>query len=206
MKDTSEKRYTLFGNIFSQYITPDADVTYHMRINPSNQVVYRLAGGIGLTYGNSKHLSLPFDKAFFIGGANDVRAWQARSLGPGSYDDPGDIENGGDIKMEANVEYRSSIFKILEAAAFVDAGNVWLLNDKETKLTGAEFDSHKFLTEIAVGIGVGLRFNFNFFIIRTDFGLKMVNPALPESNRWEYAHHKFVIGQVVPNLAIGYPF
>jgi outer membrane protein assembly factor BamA len=205
-KDTSGIRYTLFGNIFSQYVKPDVDFTYHMRINQSNNIVYRLAGGIGITYGNAKNLSLPFDKAFFVGGANDIRAWQARSLGPGSYDDPGDIENGGDIKIVSNIEYRASLFKVLEAAAFVDAGNVWLLNDKATSLEGALFDSKKFLKEIAVGVGLGLRFNFNFFIIRTDFGVKMIDPAIQEPSRWEYAHKKFVIGQVVPNLAIGYPF
>jgi outer membrane protein assembly factor BamA len=177
-----------------------------MHVNPSNKVVYRLAGGIGYTYGNSKKLSLPFDKAFFIGGANDIRAWQARTLGPGSYDDPGNIENGGDISLEANVEYRSMVFKRLEAAAFVDAGNVWLLNDKSSTLEGAIFDSQKFLSEIAVGVGLGLRYNFNFFIIRTDFGVKMINPALPDSNRFEYAHKKLRIGHIVPNLAIGYPF
>ena len=205
-KDPDQGRYTAFGNIFSQYVKPVIDVVYHMQINNSNKIVYRIGGGIGITYGNSKRLSLPFDKAFFIGGANDNRAWQARSLGPGSYDDPGDIENGGDIKMGANVEYRSSIFKRLEVATFVDAGNVWLLNDKSTTLKGALFDSREFLGEIAVGAGLGLRFNFNFFIIRTDFGVKLINPALPASNRWEYANKKFVIGQVVPNLAIGYPF
>ncbi|MEO8085788.1 MAG: BamA/TamA family outer membrane protein, partial [Bacteroidota bacterium] len=205
-KDTSEKRYTVFKNIFSQYIKPDIDLIYHMRINLSNKIVYRLAGGIGFTYGNSKNLTLPFDKAFFIGGANDIRAWQARSLGPGSYSDAGNIENGGDIKLEANVEYRASIFKRLEVATFADAGNVWLLNDKSTKLEGALFDSAKFLKEIAVGAGLGIRLNFSFFIIRIDFGVKLVDPALPESNRWVYAHRKFVIGQVVPNLAIGYPF
>jgi hypothetical protein len=80
------------------------------------------------------------------------------------------------------------------------------LNDKQTTLEGALFDSKKFLSEIAVGAGIGIRFNFNFFIIRTDFGLKLLNPALPGAHRWEYSQHKFVINQIVPNLAIGYPF
>ena len=205
-RDSSGDRYTVFGNIFSQYVKVDADLVYHMRVNFTNKIVYRIGGGVGYTYGNSRDLSLPFDKAFFIGGANDLRAWHARTLGPGSYEDPSNIENGGDIKILTNIEYRSALFKRIEAAAFVDAGNVWLLNDKQTTLTGALFDSNKFLSEIAVGVGVGIRLNFNFFIIRTDFGLKLINPALPGSNRWEYAQHKFVIGQIVPNLAIGYPF
>ena len=205
-KDSSGKRYTVYGNIFSQYVKVDADFVYHMRINFRNQIVYRLAGGVGYTYGNSENLSLPFDKAFFIGGANDLRAWHARTLGPGSYEDISNIENGGDIKILSNIEYRSSLFKRIEAAVFVDAGNVWLLNDKQTTLEGALFDSKKFLSEIAVGAGLGIRFNFNFFIIRTDFGIKLVNPALPGSNRWEYSDHKFVLNQIVPNLAIGYPF
>ncbi len=206
VKDTSEERFTIFGNIFSQYVKPDFDLSYHLWVNPSNTVVFRLAAGIGITYGNSKNLTLPFDKAFFIGGANDIRAWRARSLGPGSYQDLSDIENGGDMKLLMNLEYRSAIFKKLEIAPFVDAGNVWLLNDKFTKLEGALFDSKDMLSEIAVGAGLGIRINFGFFIIRTDFGLKLVDPSLPVSNRWFYAHQKFVIGQIVPNLAIGYPF
>ncbi len=205
-KDTSEERYTVLGNVFSQYIKPDIDLSYHVYVNPSNKIIFRMAGGAGFTYGNSKNLSLPFDKAFFIGGANDIRAWQARSLGPGSYSVPGDIENGGDIKILGNIEYRSAIFKKLEIAAFADAGNVWLMNDKATKLDGALFSSGKFINEIAFGAGLGIRLNFDFFIIRSDFGLKLYNPGLTQTNRWVYAHQKFVIGQIVPNLAIGYPF
>jgi outer membrane protein assembly factor BamA len=205
-KDSSGKRYTVFGNIFSQYVKVDADLVYHMRINFTNKIVYRISGGVGYTYGNSENLSLPFDKAFFIGGANDLRAWYARTLGPGSYEDPSNIENGGDIKISSNIEYRSALFRRIEAAVFVDAGNVWLLNDKQTTLEGALFDSNKFLSEIAVGAGLGIRLNFNFFIIRTDFGIKLINPALPGANHWQYSQHKFVINQIVPNLAIGYPF
>ncbi len=204
-KDENGK-YTVFKNVFSQYIKPDVDFTYHMRINQINTVVYRIAGGIGFTYGNSDSISLPFDKAFFAGGANDIRAWLARSLGPGSFKDTSQIENGGDIKLVANVEYRVSIFKTIEAAAFVDAGNVWLRKATSGNDPTKEFDTKTFASEIAVGAGLGLRFNFNFFIIRTDFAMKLVDPALDASNRWEYAHKQLVIGQIAANFAIGYPF
>ena len=169
-------------------------------------MVLRLTGGYGLTYGNSEGEPLPFDKAFFAGGANDIRAWQARTLGPGSYEDSLNIENGGDIKAEFNVEYRSTIFKILESAVFADLGNVWIRNDRSSELTGAQFDASRITEQIAIGAGIGLRFNFTFFILRTDFAIKLQDPALPGPNRWVYANKKFVIGDIVPNLAIGYPF
>src|SRR5204862_1202364 len=104
----------------------DFDFSYHHVLDLRNTMVYRLAAGVGVTYDNSINQLLPFDKAFFAGGANDNRAWLARTLGPGSYVDSLNIENGGDIKLTANVEYRSALFKLLETAVFVDAGNIWL--------------------------------------------------------------------------------
>jgi outer membrane protein assembly factor BamA len=204
--DSIGKRF-VFGLRYSQYAKADIDFSYHFKVDINNTLVARTAFGYGYTYGNSKDELLPFDKAFFAGGANDIRAWQARTLGPGSYEDSLNIENGGDIKLEANLEYRSVIFKILEAALFADAGNVWIRKDVSGLLPGAQFESRKIFPQTAIGVGVGLRFNFTFFILRTDFAFKIHDPALPDTERWVYAHKPFVLfNDVVPNLAIGYPF
>jgi outer membrane protein assembly factor BamA len=202
----STGKYYIFGLKYSQYVKPEADISYHWKLNTTQTLVGRVTGGLGVTYGNSKNELLPFDKAFFAGGANDIRAWQARTLGPGSYEDSVNIENGGDIKLVANLELRSSIFKILETALFIDAGNIWIRNDPTGLLPGAKFQTQNLWSQSAIGAGIGLRFNFSFFILRTDFALKLHDPALPINNRWVYTNKKFVIGDVVPNLAIGYPF
>ena len=204
-KDSATHKLELFNNIYSQYIKPDVDFSYHQVLNLNNSIVYHFAAGIGLTYDNSEGLLLPFDKAFFAGGANDIRAWLARTLGPGSYKDPLEIENGGDIKLESNVEYRAAIFKVLETAAFVDAGNIWLRKDPTNPLPGAKFNPATFISDVAIGAGVGLRFNFTFFIIRTDFAVKIRDPALP-GDRWVDLSKQTFIDEIVPNLAIGYPF
>jgi outer membrane protein assembly factor BamA len=203
--DSTDKNY-VFGLKFAQYVKPDLDISFHKKLNIDNTLVIRTAAGIGITYSNSKDELMPFDKAFFAGGANDIRAWQARTLGPGAYEDSLNIENGGDIKLIANFEYRSMIFRTLEGAVFVDAGNVWIRNDRSGQLPGAEFDSKNMLKQTAIGAGVGLRFNFTFFILRTDFAVKLRDPALPENSRSVYSNKKFVIGDIVPSLAIGYPF
>jgi outer membrane protein assembly factor BamA len=202
----STGKYYILGLKYAQYLKPDLDISFHYKLDINNTFVARAAGGYGYTYANSKDELLPFDKAFFAGGANDIRAWQARTLGPGSYEDSLNIENGGDIKLEANLEYRSQIFKILEGALFLDAGNVWIRNDKSGLLPGAQFEGRKIFPQTAVGGGIGLRFNFTFFILRTDFAVKLHDPALPDADRWVYSNKKFVIKDVVPNLAIGYPF
>jgi outer membrane protein assembly factor BamA len=203
--DSTGKHY-VFGLQYAQYIKTEFDLSFHQKIDMINTMVYRFTAGVGYTYANSKDELLPFDKAFFAGGANDIRAWHARTLGPGSYKDTLNIENGGDIKLEANVEYRTSIFKILETALFIDAGNIWVRNDNTSSLPGSQFDFKNILPQTAVGGGVGLRFNFTFFILRTDFAVKLLDPVLPQGNRFVYANKNFALGDVVPNLGIGYPF
>lgn len=196
----------LLGLEYSQYIKPDLDLSYHHRINENNTIVYRFAGGIGYSYLNSRNRSLPFDRAFFGGGANGIRAWQARTLGPGSYTNPLNIEQLGDIKLETNLEYRSQIIKRFEAALFIDAGNVWLRPGVQGILEGAGFNTNQFINEIAVGGGAGARLDFSFFIIRFDFALKLRNPALPVNQRWVYPNQKFQLNDFVANFAIGHPF
>jgi outer membrane protein assembly factor BamA len=202
----STGKYYVLGLKYAQYIKPALDISFHKKLNITNTLVLRGNVGIGITYANSKNELLPFDKAFFAGGANDIRAWNARTLGPGSFADSINIENGGDVKLEANFEYRSMVLKNLETALFVDAGNVWIRNDRSGLLPGAEFDSKNILSQSAIGAGVGLRFNFTFFILRADFAVKLRDPALPETDRYVYSYKKPQLKDIVPNLAIGYPF
>ena len=192
----------------SQFLKIDFDLSYHQSINKYNNIVFRVASGVGLPFGLSR--SLPFEKSFFAGGANSVRAWSARTLGPGSYKKIVNIEQSGDIKIEGNVEYRTEIVRlasgiIMEAATFVDAGNVWTRNEDVSR-PGGKFDPKNVLSQLGVGGGAGLRFNFSFFILRLDAAVKLRDPSLDINKRWVYPNQKFGIGDVNFNLAIGYPF
>lgn len=200
--------------VFDQKLNPsefykiDFDFTYYHTINTYNNLVGHVAMGLGIPYGQS--LALPFEKSFFAGGANSNRAWSARTLGPGSYRKTVDIEQSGDIKIETNVEYRSELFQFrngikVEGATFVDAGNVWTRNEDISR-PGGKFEASHILREMGIGAGLGLRFNFTFFIFRFDGAVKLRDPSLDETKRWVYPNQKFVIGDITPNLAIGYPF
>lgn len=194
---------TIFNVTYAQYLKPDIDFSYHQRLNLHNTLVYRFATGIGIEGPNS--VFLPFEKSFFGGGANSLRAWQARTLGPGSYKNRLNIEQTGDLKLESNVELRSSLFKILEGALFVDAGNIWTRH-QDSERPGSHFAWNNLLDELAVGGGAGLRLNFSFFILRIDSAVKIHDPALELSDRWVYSKQKFQPKDVTLNLAIGYPF
>lgn len=197
--------YQLFNTRFAQYLKGDFEYRYGYRFDKYNSVATRAFFGIAIPYGNFN--VTPFEKRFFTGGANGVRAWQVRTLGPGSYsggsiDDP---NQSADIKMEANIEYRFKLFWILEGALFVDAGNVWAIN-RNDKRDGALFRFDKFYDEFAVGTGLGLRLVTNYFIIRTDLGLKLRDPALLPGERWIPGNRTFNSSDMNLNIAIGYPF
>ncbi len=211
--------YTLFDVAYSQYLRVDGDLRYYFNSNEINKVVFRIAAGIGKPLANFK--ALPFERSFFSGGANGIRAWQARTLGPGSYNDGEEISFGqiGDGQIEANVEYRFKMFKMLKGAIFVDAGNTWL-QKKDVGRPGGDFQFDRFSKEIAVGSGIGLRADFSFFIIRFDVGLKVRDPKFDENKRWviqnlfdaewkrvyrlENSNRKYDFFTF--NLGIGYPF
>ncbi len=202
--DTIEKNYTIEHIRFSQYVRFDFDYRYYKLLSDNDKLVFRFAVGVGKPFYNLREL--PLEKSFFGGGPNSLRAWQARTLGPGGYaDSTGDniADKIGDNKIEANFEYRFNVIKALNAALFIDAGNIWL-RKKYSSYPNAEFTGSKFIGQIAIGAGLGFRFDFNFFIIRLDYALKLRDPALPSDDRWTMG--KQPLNDGVLNFGIGYPF
>ncbi|HBC77940.1 MAG TPA: outer membrane protein assembly factor [Bacteroidales bacterium] len=196
-----------FGQPFAQYIRTDIDIRYNIILNDASSIVYRGFAGIGIPYGNSK--VIPFEKQYFGGGANGIRAWQVRSLGPGSFDVPKEtvfINQTADIKLEANAEYRFKLFWILEGALFLDAGNIWTFNEDSSR-PGAMFRFNKFLNDIAVGTGTGFRFDFSFVTARLDMGLKLRDPSIANGSRWILMSRRYDFrNDLTFVLGIGYPF
>jgi len=214
--------YELTGIRYAQYYRGEQDFRYYLNVNQKNAFVWRAYGGIGVP---RKNLStLPFEKSFFSGGSNGMRAWQARTLGPGSSRDTLAVQtfnNIGEIKLEGNFEYRFKMTQMLNWALFVDAGNIWLLNPDPIR-PGADFSAKRFASEIAISGGLGLRLDFDIFLVRFDFGLKLKDPAKVPGERWigqpkdEYLTYlrRFdsditrvpLASNVVFNLGIGFPF
>ena len=200
----STGNYTLLNNQNAQYVRPDFDFRYYEKFGNQHSVVYRFYAGIGIAYGNS--VALPFEKAFFAGGANDLRGWKMGFLGPGSYyNDASDAnyDQFGDMQIEANIEYRFPIYKVVKGALFVDMGNVWLLKPSPS-LPGGEITLTDFLPEIAISTGLGLRLDFNFFMIRLDPAIPIKVPWAPAGNPWYFGKLQF--RDIVWNFGIGYPF
>jgi outer membrane protein assembly factor BamA len=198
--------YELFNTDFAQYLRGDIDFRHYSMLDAGNSIVYRFFAGAGLPYKNST--ALPFEKKYFSGGANSIRAWQVRDLGPGSYKElvKGKYSNQtADIKLEANVEYRFKLIWKLEGALFVDAGNIWAINNNDDR-QGALFRWDKFYRDIAVGTGFGTRFDFSFFLFRFDLGIKTRDPSFPDGQKWVFGNRSLVRNDFVLNLGIGYPF
>lgn len=202
-KDSTGK-YRLFGLAFAQYFRTDFDFRYYRLISRAHKIVYRFAFGIGVPYGNST--VLPFEKGFFAGGANGLRGWPLRSVGPGEYRSLGGLnfERVGDIWLELNTEYRFPIYSFLEGALYADAGNIWLLNENED-FPGGKFTTSRLLKSMALDAGLGIRFDFNFFIFRIDGGFPLYDPGKPENRRWAGAS-KVQLRDINWNFGIGYPF
>ncbi len=197
--------YTLLNTRFAQYVKSDVEFRYGHIIDKYNSVVGRAFLGVGLPYGNFD--VLPFEKKYFTGGANGIRAWQVRSLGPGTYKAPStDYPNqSSDIKLEANLEYRFELMKFLEGALFFDAGNIWAINKKDNR-PGAQFKFTEFYKQIALGTGAGFRFDFNYFIFRFDLGMKLRDPSQASGKGWTVGHRKLTGDDFNISFAIGYPF
>ena len=196
--------YDLFNTRYAQYVRADIDMRYYQYINKTSLLVYRSFFGIGNPYGNSE--VLPFVKKYFAGGSNGIRAWQVRSLGPGSFVDNSNFPDlAADIKFETNLEYRFDIIWKLKGAFFIDAGNIWAINKYDDR-EGAMFKFNSFYKEIAIGTGFGARFDFDFILFRIDLGIKARDPELPIGERFIWANRRLNGGDYSWNIGIGYPF
>jgi hypothetical protein len=195
--------YRFLGQAYAQYVRTDFDVRYNYIFNTDRSIVYRGFVGIGIPYGNSK--AIPFEKQYFGGGANSIRAWQVRSLGPGSYDPPeaSFLNQTADIKLEFNAEYRYKLFWILDGALFLDAGNIWTYNNDPAR-PGTQFSLKKFYKDFAIGTGTGFRFDFQFVIARVDIGMKLRDPRAGEG--WILGSRPYTRKDFALVLGIGYPF
>ena len=215
--NTNQSYYTMGRIRYAQFLKVQNDFHYNAGISRGHTIAYRVLGGIGIPYGNS--VALPYDRSFYGGGANDMRGWQARSLGPGGQLDDTlrvGIDQVADVKIQLGIEYRFNIFKALEGAVFADAGNIWLLKKDDARKL-AEFNITRFYKEMALSSGVGARFNFGFLLVRLDWGIKIFDPALPEGQRFVLDKGDYLTNYrshtngrsyqySVFNLGIGYPF
>ncbi len=200
--------YVINDIVFAQFVKEDIEFRFHKKLLRENdKIAFRFFAGAAFPYGNLK--VIPFGERYFVGGANSIRAWQNRSLGPGSYVKNDSLEyypnQTADIRLEANIEYRMKLFWKLEGALFVDAGNIWAINNQDIR-PGAVFNFNTFYKEIAVGTGYGLRFDLSFVLLRVDMGLKLIDPSLPLNHRWIYGNRKFGYDDWTLYFAIGYPF
>ncbi len=198
----------ILGNRYSQFLKLTSEIIKYRQVSENSQVAMRLMGGIGYAYGNSR--VMPYSEQFYIGGANSIRAFQIRSIGPGSYHPEkrsvtAYLDQTGDIKLEGNIGYRFKIAGRLNGAVFVDAGNVWLLR-KEKERPGGEFRLKDLWREIALGTGFGLRYDITYIVIRADLGVALHAPYnTGKPGYFNIRNYDFRDGLVL-NLAIGYPF
>ena len=197
----------IFRVRYAEYVKGTFDFATLYNFDDRNTLATRIALGVALPYGNSQ--VLPFERRFFGGGANSVRGWNTRTLGPGSFvsrEGTGNdfINKVGDIKFDFGVEYRHQLTNMFEVATFIDAGNIWTIRNYEEQ-PGGFFRWNEFYREIAVSYGVGLRLNLNFLLLRADFGMKAHNPALPMGERWSAFSPNFR-RDFAMHFAIGYPF
>ena len=204
-----EDGYTkIFDIAYAQYVKADMEYTKYIRFDYDNQLVFHAGLGIAYPYGNST--ILPFEKRYFSGGANSVRGWSVRGLGPGRFagkDGKIDfINQTGDMKLDLNLEYRAQLFWKFTGALFVDAGNIWTLRNYADQ-PGGQFRFANILKEMAVAYGLGLRLNFDFFILRFDFGMKAVNPAYKDQGSTHYPIvHPRLSRDLTFHFAVGLPF
>lgn len=207
-KRDEHNQYRVFNIAYAQYVKADVDLTHSLKLDNTNQIVLHMGLGVAYPYGNSN--VLPFEKRYFSGGANSVRGWSVRRLGPGSFKGKDGridfINQTGDMKLDLNAEYRTKLFWKIGGALFVDAGNIWTLREYKDQ-PGGQLELDKLLSQIAVSYGMGVRFNFDYFIVRFDLGMKAINPAYEEDNNEHYPimHPKFSRDYAF-HFAVGLPF
>lgn len=192
---------SFLGLEYAQFAKTDIDLRYHLKLGKEQKLAARVFGGIGVPYGNSE--IMPFSKQYFSGGPYSVRAFRIRSLGPGTFaPEAGSdsfFDQSGNIRLEANLEYRFPLVSFLKGALFVDAGNVWNTTENEA-VPGGKFTS-SFIDEFGMGTGVGMRIDIQGFVIRFDLATPLRTPSLPKGERWDFNFNNPIL-----NFAIGYPF
>ncbi len=195
-----------FGLPYAEYVKGDFDIAPLIALDDKKTLAAHFAVGVAYPYGNST--VLPFEKRYFGGGANSVRGWSTRTLGPGTFhrDSTGHDfgHRVGDVKLDFSVEYRHKFTRLVEVATFVDAGNIWTVKEYEEQPDGL-FSFNDFYKELAASYGLGIRLDLNFLLIRVDGGMKAHNPALPEGSRWTIFKPDFG-RDFAFHFAIGYPF
>jgi outer membrane protein insertion porin family len=212
VKSSAANSSKIVGSVYSQFAKLSVEGRTYYNFKDKNKLAVRIFAGIAKPYGNSS--ILPYSKQFFSGGPNSLRAFQINSVGPGTYnqktDTLGILQLGGDIKLEANAEYRFGIYSFLKGALFVDAGNVWLNKSNPSNL-GSPFLFSKFMDQMAVGTGFGLRIDVSFFILRFDLAMPLRKPWLEDNHRWvtnqiDFHSSAWRKDNLMLNVAIGYPF
>lgn len=197
--------YKALGIRYSQYFKADADYAFTHYFDQRQSIAFHVGAGVAFPYGNSD--VLPFEKRFYSGGANSVRGWGVRTLGPGSYDSTDSLSNFfyqcGDIRFDISLEYRAKLFWVVELGLFLDAGNIWTIKDYENQAGGA-FKFNKFYEQIAAAYGAGIRLDFKYFLVRVDMGMKAHNPASGQEH-WPLLHPKFKRDSEF-HFSVGYPF
>jgi len=226
------KDLKLLGNDYSQYFRTDLEYRRYVRVGAKGTLALRSTAGIGVSYGNSD--VMPYIKQFFVGGTNSIRAFKIRNIGPGSFGANtltdtdlviDEFDRTGDIKLEANVEYRFNIVSMFKGALFMDMGNIWTIK-QETELDpetgnevlvrpGGQFSPQRFASELGIGVGTGLRLDFSYFVMRFDLATPLRDPRLAAGKRWvdkryyrgtNANNETWFQEHGVLNLAIGYPF
>lgn len=204
-KQNADGEYEFLGINYQQFVKTDLDISKGLVLDNRNKIAFHFGAGVGLPYANSK--ILPFQRRYFAGGANSLRGWSVRTLGPGSMavdSTTSFVSQVGDVRLEANLEYRTKLFWKFELAAYVDAGNIWTIRPYEDQKNG-NFDFSRFYKEIAFSYGLGLRLDFEYFLLRLDTGMKAYDPQQKGSKRWAITnpnlHDNFAV-----HFAVGYPF
>lgn len=201
---------------FYQYAKTELDLRRYQDFGNQRTLALRLVAGVGVPYGNTRNI-IPFERRFFIGGINSIRAWAIRELGPGSFgyfssdrqESNLNIQTG-DFKLEGSVEYRFPLLSRIHMALFTDFGNIWILNEKAAATQeGSLFELDDFMNEIAVGSGFGVRLDFTYLIIRFDFAWRVHDPGLAPGSRWlvdNFSRATWLRDNARINLGVGYPF
>ncbi len=195
-------QYVIFGTPFTSFVSADIDFTYNIMLWDRSSLVAHTAAGIGVPTSNAS--TLPFERSFYLGGTNSMRAWNLRELGPGSYHGTlSHFESSGDLKWECNLELRTPVYKHFFTAVFLDMGNIWNIR-KNAEIPNGEFDWNRFYKELALDGGVGLRLDISFLVLRMDVATALYTPYLTEGERWR--NHPVKWKELSFRFGIGYPF